>query len=103
MKILTSLKHENLVRFRGFCCSKSRGECFLVYDFASHGNLLQYLDLQKGDTKILEWSTRVSIIYGIARGQFIYFLFNDTHILNLESDSSSYHVLLSSFFLFLED
>lgn len=103
LKILTSLKHENLVRLRGFCCSKSWGECFLVYDFASNGNLLQYLDLQKGDTKILEWSTRVSIIYGIARGQFIYFLFNDTHILNLESDSSSYHVLLSSFFLFLEE
>ncbi|XP_028800487.1 protein NSP-INTERACTING KINASE 2 [Neltuma alba] len=68
LKILTSLKHENLVRLRGFCCSKGRGECFLVYDFAPNGSLSQYLDLKKGDTKILEWSTRVSIIHGIARG-----------------------------------
>ncbi|KAI9079839.1 hypothetical protein K1719_038085 [Acacia pycnantha] len=68
LKILTSLKHENIVRMRGFCCSKGRGECFLVYDFAQNGNLSQYLDLKKGDTKILEWSARVSIIHGIARG-----------------------------------
>ncbi|KAK7339398.1 hypothetical protein VNO77_20062 [Canavalia gladiata] len=68
LKILTSLKHENLVRLRGFCCSKGRGECFLIYDFVSNGSLLQYLDLKKGNAKVLEWSTRVSIIHGIAKG-----------------------------------
>ncbi|XP_054779860.1 LRR receptor-like serine/threonine-protein kinase GSO1 [Prosopis cineraria] len=68
LKIMTSIKHENLVRFRGFCCSKGRGECFLVYDFAPNGNLSQYLDLKKGDSRVLEWSTRASIIHGIARG-----------------------------------
>ncbi|KAL1314865.1 hypothetical protein HN51_041675 [Arachis hypogaea] len=64
LKILTSLRHENLVRLRGFCCSKSRGECFLVYDFVPNGSLLRCLD----DAKVLEWSTRVSIIHGIAKG-----------------------------------
>ncbi|XVF33509.1 hypothetical protein REPUB_Repub17cG0174700 [Reevesia pubescens] len=68
LKILTSLKHENLVRLRGFCCSKGRGECFLVYDFVHNGNLLQYLDVKPGSGKVLEWSNRVSIIYGIAKG-----------------------------------
>ena len=68
LKILTSLKHENLVRLRGFCCSKGRGECFLIYDFVPNGSLLQYLDVQNGDRKVLEWSTRVSIIHGIAKG-----------------------------------
>ncbi|GAB4844351.1 hypothetical protein Ancab_037715 [Ancistrocladus abbreviatus] len=68
LKILTSLKHENLVRLRGFCCSKGRGECFLVYDFVPNGNLLQYLDLKDGNANVLEWSTRVSIIKGIAEG-----------------------------------
>ncbi|XP_052491305.1 probable leucine-rich repeat receptor-like protein kinase At5g63930 isoform X2 [Gossypium raimondii] len=29
LKILTSLKHENLVRLRGFCCSKGRGIRYL--------------------------------------------------------------------------
>ncbi|XWS77217.1 hypothetical protein CRYUN_Cryun01aG0242700 [Craigia yunnanensis] len=68
LKILTSLKHENLVRLRGFCCSKGRGECFLIYDFVHNGNLLQYLDVKQASGKLLEWSTRISIIYGIAKG-----------------------------------
>ncbi|KAK9749260.1 hypothetical protein RND81_02G113400 [Saponaria officinalis] len=68
LKILTSLQHGNLVRLRGFCCSKGRGECFLIYDFVPNGNLLHYLDLNDGDDKVLKWSTRVSIIKGIAKG-----------------------------------
>ncbi|XP_024023083.1 probable LRR receptor-like serine/threonine-protein kinase At4g36180 [Morus notabilis] len=68
LKILTSLKHENLVRLRGFCCSKGRGECFLIYDFIPNGSLLQYLDVEEGSGTALEWSTRVSIINGIAKG-----------------------------------
>ncbi|XWS32338.1 hypothetical protein CRYUN_Cryun23aG0151000 [Craigia yunnanensis] len=68
LKTLTSLKHENLVRLRGFCCSKGRGECFLIYDFVHNGNLLQYLDVKQGSGKVLEWTTRISIIYGIAKG-----------------------------------
>ncbi|XVF22722.1 hypothetical protein REPUB_Repub12eG0195300 [Reevesia pubescens] len=68
LKILTSLKHDNLVRLRGFCCSKGRGECFLIFDFVHNGNLLQYIDVKLGSGKVLEWSTRISIIYGIAKG-----------------------------------
>jgi hypothetical protein len=68
------LKHENLVRLRGFCCSKGRGECFLIYDFVPNGNLVQYLDVKDGSGKVLEWSTRISIINGIAKGQCIFLL-----------------------------
>ncbi|KAM1027877.1 hypothetical protein ACFXTH_040607 [Malus domestica] len=68
LKILTSLKHENLVRLRGFCCSKGRGEWFLIYDFIPNESLLQYLDIKDGSAEALEWSTRVSIINGIAKG-----------------------------------
>nr|AMM43004.1 LRR-RLK [Vernicia montana] len=68
LKILTSFKHENLVRLRGFCCSKGRGECFLIYDFVPNGNLLEYLDVKEGSGRVLEWSTRISIINGIAKG-----------------------------------
>ncbi|XP_072989187.1 uncharacterized protein [Typha latifolia] len=69
LKTLTSLTHENLVGLRGFCCSRGRGECFLIYDFIPNGSLSQYLD--SDDDKnghVLEWSTRVSIIKGIAKG-----------------------------------
>ncbi|XP_052194868.1 protein NSP-INTERACTING KINASE 2-like [Diospyros lotus] len=68
LKILTSLKHENLLRLRGFCCSKGRGECFLIYDFVPNGNLCKYLDVKASTGKVLEWSTRISIIQGIAKG-----------------------------------
>ncbi|KAL6565858.1 hypothetical protein OROHE_004913 [Orobanche hederae] len=69
LKLLTSLKHENLSRLRGFCCSKGRGECFLVYDFVPNGNLLQYLDVKESKREVvLDWPTRKSIIKGIAKG-----------------------------------
>ncbi|KAL4383622.1 hypothetical protein GQ457_15G001480 [Hibiscus cannabinus] len=68
LNVLASLKHDNLVRLRGFCCSKARGECFLVYDFVPNGNLLHYLDVKDGDGMVLDWSTRVSIVKGIAKG-----------------------------------
>ncbi|XP_021725336.1 probable LRR receptor-like serine/threonine-protein kinase At5g63710 [Chenopodium quinoa] len=68
LNVLTSLRHENLVKLRGFCCSRGRGECFLVYDFVPNGILLKYLDLKDGDANVFEWSTRVWIIHGIAKG-----------------------------------
>ncbi|KAL1201677.1 Protein NSP-INTERACTING KINASE 2 [Cardamine amara subsp. amara] len=69
LKLLSSLSHENLVKLRGFCCSRGRGECFLIYDFASKGKLSNFLDLQEHETnQVLDWPTRVSIIKGIAKG-----------------------------------
>lgn len=72
LKLLTSLRHENLVGLRGFCCSRGRGECFLVYNFVANGSLSWYLDV-KGDEngQILDWHTRVSIIKGIAKGLLV--------------------------------
>ncbi|KAE9589709.1 hypothetical protein Lal_00021540 [Lupinus albus] len=68
LSTLTSLRSDNLVRLRGFCCSRGRGECFLIYDFVSNGNLSRFLDVKEGDGEVLEWSTRVSIVKGIAKG-----------------------------------
>lgn len=69
LKLLSSLSHENLVKLRGFCCSRGRGECFLIYDFASKGKLSNFLDLQEHETNhVLDWPARVSIIEGIAKG-----------------------------------
>ncbi|KAK9914098.1 hypothetical protein M0R45_037894 [Rubus argutus] len=38
------------------------------YEFVPNGNLLRYLDVKEGDSNVLEWSTRVSIVKGIAKG-----------------------------------
>uniref|UniRef100_A0A7N0V1E6 Protein kinase domain-containing protein n=1 Tax=Kalanchoe fedtschenkoi TaxID=63787 RepID=A0A7N0V1E6_KALFE len=68
LNVLTLLRHDNVVRLRGFCCSRGRGECFLIFDYVPNGSLSKFLDLDEGDDRILEWSTRVSIIRGIAKG-----------------------------------
>lgn len=70
LRMLTSLRHENLVGLRGFCRSRARGECFLVYEFMANGSLSRYLDIKDGDADamVLDWATRVSIIKGIAKG-----------------------------------
>ncbi|KAJ3692607.1 hypothetical protein LUZ60_011702 [Juncus effusus] len=70
LKLVTLLRHENLVRLRGFCCSRGRGECFLVYDFMTNGCLSSYLDLKGENVKgrFLDWGTRFSIVKGIAKG-----------------------------------
>lgn len=78
MSLLNSLKHENLVKLKGFCSSKARGECFLIYEFVSRGNLSQYLD--DGGDDVLDWPTRVSIVHGIARGWYFFTLSTITYL-----------------------
>ncbi|XP_051224678.1 uncharacterized protein [Lolium perenne] len=74
LKLLAELRHDNVVGLRGFCCSRARGECFVVHDFVPNGSLSQFLDVDGGGAghahggHVLEWSTRVSIIKGIAKG-----------------------------------
>ncbi|KAG6482984.1 hypothetical protein ZIOFF_059624 [Zingiber officinale] len=48
---------------------KARGECFLIYDFVANGSLSEYLDVKCNKIhKVLDWSVRVCIIKGIAKG-----------------------------------
>ncbi|GLU05648.1 hypothetical protein SLE2022_227370 [Rubroshorea leprosula] len=68
LNLLTSLRHENIAKLRGFCCSRDRGECFLIYDFAPNGKLSKFLDIEDENTQVLDWSTRINIINGIAKG-----------------------------------
>lgn len=69
LKLLPIIRHENVVKLKGFCCSRGRGECYLVYGFVANGSLLHYLDLKASDTsRMLKWPVRVSIIKGIAKG-----------------------------------
>ena len=73
LRLLAELRHDNVVALRGFCCSRARGECFLVYDFVPNSSLSQFLDVDADNAaaaghRVLEWSTRISIIKGIARG-----------------------------------
>lgn len=55
LKMLMLLKYENLVRLRGFCCFKGRGECFFIYEFVFNGNFLQYFDVKDESGDVFEW------------------------------------------------
>ncbi|KAG6510474.1 hypothetical protein ZIOFF_028498 [Zingiber officinale] len=70
LKALALLRHENLVGLRGFCYSRARGECFLIYDFVANGSLSEYLDVKCDEIhKVLDWSIAIImniLLYGIS-------------------------------------
>ncbi|KAH9321968.1 hypothetical protein KI387_016607, partial [Taxus chinensis] len=66
LKTFMQIQHENVVRLRGFCCSKARAECFLVYEHIDSRSLSQNLDSQSGGG--LDWPTRVMIAHDVAKG-----------------------------------
>ncbi|XP_045799285.1 pollen receptor-like kinase 2 [Trifolium pratense] len=64
MKKLGSLTHPNLLPLVAFYYKKE--EKFLVYDFGENGSLASHLHGRNGI--VLNWSTRLKIIKGVARG-----------------------------------
>ncbi|MCO5574544.1 hypothetical protein L7F22_028331 [Adiantum nelumboides] len=73
--IIAQLRHENIVALKGFCCSSSKADCFLVYDYMTNGTLQEHLDRQptpnkgsKASSRSLDWGSRARIALNIARG-----------------------------------
>ncbi|KAM4113609.1 hypothetical protein ACJW30_04G008800 [Castanea mollissima] len=63
---LGRLRHNNIVPLLGFC--RERKEKLLVYQYISNGNLYDWLYAREGNNRILEWSLRIQIAIGVARG-----------------------------------
>ncbi|XP_023921873.2 probably inactive leucine-rich repeat receptor-like protein kinase At5g48380 [Quercus suber] len=63
---LGKLRHNNIVPLLGFC--RERKEKLLVYQYISNGNLYDWLYAREGNNRILEWSLRIQIAIGVARG-----------------------------------
>ncbi|WCJ21844.1 BAK1-interacting receptor-like kinase 1 [Euphorbia peplus] len=67
LKILGKLRHDNIIPLIGFC--KESRKRLLVYNYASNGNLSDWL--HSGDNKkknALGWPLRLKIAVGLARG-----------------------------------
>ncbi|WCJ21845.1 Leucine-rich receptor-like protein kinase family protein [Euphorbia peplus] len=67
LKILGRLRHNNIITLIGFC--KNSRKRLLVYNYASNGNLSDWLhseDFQKKN--VLIWPLRMKIAVGLARG-----------------------------------
>ncbi|RZR92882.1 hypothetical protein BHM03_00021257 [Ensete ventricosum] len=61
VKIISRLRHRNLVQLVGWC--HDRGEFSLVYEFMPNGSLDSYL---YSTTRLLEWPARYSVALGLA-------------------------------------
>ncbi|KAK7245329.1 hypothetical protein RIF29_40169 [Crotalaria pallida] len=63
IKILTEVRHRNIIKFHGFCSWKK--QMFLIYDFAEKGSLRKVLYAEEENLEF-SWLTRVEIVQGIA-------------------------------------
>uniref|UniRef100_A0A0D9X0H2 Protein kinase domain-containing protein n=1 Tax=Leersia perrieri TaxID=77586 RepID=A0A0D9X0H2_9ORYZ len=66
LRLLSAVRHENLVSLIGYCCEKDQQ--ILVYPFMSNGSLQDRLYGEASKRKVLDWPTRLSICIGAARG-----------------------------------
>ncbi|KAL9998456.1 putative protein kinase RLK-Pelle-L-LEC family [Helianthus debilis subsp. tardiflorus] len=91
VKIISRLRHKNLVELKGWCHEK--GELLLVYDFMENGSL--DLHLLKGKS-LLKWGTRYNIARGLASA--LQYLHHEWEQCVLHRDIKSSNVMLDKDF-----
>nr|XP_043627606.1 L-type lectin-domain containing receptor kinase IX.1-like [Erigeron canadensis] len=91
VKIISQLRHRNLVHLNGWCHEK--GELLLVYEFMENGSL--DLHLFEGKS-LLSWVTRYKIAHGLASA--LLYLHNEWEQCVLHRDIKSSNVMLDSCF-----
>uniref|UniRef100_A0A452XHL7 non-specific serine/threonine protein kinase n=1 Tax=Aegilops tauschii subsp. strangulata TaxID=200361 RepID=A0A452XHL7_AEGTS len=92
VEIISRVHHRHLVSLVGYCIANSQR--LLVYDFVSNDTLHYHLHGQ--GRPVLEWSARVKIAAGAARG--IAYLHEDCHPRIIHRDIKSSNILLDNNF-----
>ncbi|KAG5010471.1 hypothetical protein JHK87_018986 [Glycine soja] len=91
VKIITQLRHKNLVRLFGWC--HENNDLLLVYEFMENGSLDSYLFKGKG---LLTWKVRYDIARGLASA--LLYLHEEWEECVLHRDIKSSNVMLDSNF-----
>ncbi|XP_068311339.1 L-type lectin-domain containing receptor kinase IX.1-like [Pyrus communis] len=91
VRIISRLRHRNLVQLIGWCHEK--GELLLVYEFMSNGSLDSHLFKPK---TVLHWEARYRIAQGLASGLF--YLHEEWEQCVLHRDIKSSNIMLDSNF-----
>ena len=93
IRVLSDIRHRNIVKFYGFC---SHGQHkFLIYDYIERGSLANVL-CNDEEAQKLGWSKRVDIVRDIANA--LSYMHHDCTPPIIHRDISSKNVLLNSEF-----
>ncbi|CAJ1936161.1 unnamed protein product [Sphenostylis stenocarpa] len=91
VKIISQLRHKNLVQLFGWC--HQHNDLLLIYEFMENGSLDSYLFMGKG---LLTWKVRYNIIRGLASA--LLYLHEEWEECVLHRDIKSSNVMLDSNF-----
>ncbi|KAL7001296.1 Proline-rich receptor-like protein kinase perk8 [Sarracenia purpurea var. burkii] len=92
VEIISRIHHRHLVSLVGYCISDNRR--LLVYDYVPNNTL--HFHLHGKDRPVMDWTRRVKIAVGAARG--IAYLHEDCHPRVIHRDIKSANILLDNNF-----
>ncbi|XVE83814.1 hypothetical protein DITRI_Ditri16bG0117500 [Diplodiscus trichospermus] len=91
VKVLTEIRHKNIVKLHGFCL---HNRCmFLIYEYLEKGSLFCALRID-AEAMELDWSKRVNIIKSVAHA--LSYMHHDCNPPIVHRDISSNNILLNS-------
>ena len=90
-KVLSEIRHKNIVKLHGFCLHKR--SMFLVYEYMERGSLFCILR-NDAEAVELDWTKRISIVKGIAHA--LSYMHHDCSPPIVHRDISSNNILLNS-------